>query len=96
MHHERIARRVASRFLYGYDPSTEWEKMVGEVLTQQGVTDDASKDVFDKALSNAADEMEMDTDELKDMDPEEMESSQYDDFVRGVMEAADEAGLIED
>lgn len=92
---EKVAHRVARRFLYGYTPEGEWEKMIASTLIEQTGIDDAEQEFFELAMENIADEMEFEEDKLEDMDPGDMEDGQYDDFVRGVMEAADEAGLIE-
>ena len=92
---DKIAHRVARRFMYGYTAETEWEKMIASTLLEQTGVNDAEKEFFDVAMQNIADEMEFEADKLEDMDPGDMADSQYDDFVRGVMEAADEVGLIE-
>lgn len=92
----RIASKVADRYLYGFDPSGEWEKMIAEQLIQNTGVDNADKAFFDTAKKNVADEMEITVKELEDMDPSDLEDDKYDDLVRGVMEAADEEGLIGD
>ena len=92
---QKMITRIATRHLWGYEASTEWEKMIGSELIEQTGVDDAEKSFFEKAMKNIADEMEKDVEELKDMDPGDMTEEGYDDFVRGVMEAADEEGLID-
>lgn len=90
MNKNSMTRRVARRALFAYEAEGDFEKMVGEIATQNlGVTD-APEEFFDKVKEKVKDKHDVD-------DPADVldDSDQYDDLTRHVHDVADEMGLID-